>query len=173
MSLAVGRRLERSLIAEAGLNRIRSELQGLLAASVRVRAERYKAAQITYEKAENATSLLRFLAPANLNSRLTSFCRPVARGSVFEVTNVFMDDGRIGTISRGVINDRNTAWHLDESIALRPGVLENIQRLASDPSTPFSRALYDALILYSRQPPRHRCLRQAGFYSISTGIDAA
>ena len=139
-------------LAESGLNRIRSELQGLLAASVRVCAERYKAAQIAYEKADNATSLLRFLAPANLNSRLISCCRPLARGAVFEVTKVFMNGGRIGSISRGVINNRNTAWHLDESVALRPGLLENIQRLASDSSTPFSSALYDALILYSRQP---------------------
>jgi len=34
---------------------------------------------------------------------------------------------------------------------LRPGVLENLNRLALDRSTEFCRSLYDALILYSRQ----------------------
>lgn len=144
-------RVRENELMESGLNRTRSELQGLLAASVRVSAEHYKAAQIAQEKAENATSLLRFLAPANLNSRLTSFCTPVTRGAVLEVTKVFMDEGRIKIIDRSVPNLRNRAWLLDDSIALRPGVLESIQRLASDTSTQLSSALYDALILYSRQ----------------------
>jgi hypothetical protein len=102
-------------------------------------------------KAENATALLRFLSPANLNSRLTSLCTPTASGLVPQVTTVFMDNGRIGRISRSVPDRRATDWLLDDSIRLRPGILENLNRLASDISTEFCRALYDALILYSRQ----------------------
>ena len=142
--------IRESEVLVTAASRKRSELQARLAASVRVRGEQYRAAQVALQKAENATALLRFLSPANLDSRLTSFCRPVSRGVVPEVTRVFMDDGRINEIHQGV-SDRNTDWLLDESIALRPGVLENIQRLASDTSTKFASALYDALILYSRQ----------------------
>jgi hypothetical protein len=138
-------------IAVKGLHKIRSELQARLAACVQVRAEENKAIQIARAKAENATALLRFLSPANLNSRLTSFCVPVSRGAVPELTTVFMKANYIDRISRNVPDRRGTEWLLDDSIRLRPGVLENIQRLASDTSTDFCQALYDELILYSRQ----------------------
>jgi hypothetical protein len=62
-----------------------------------------------------------------------------------------MERGHINRISRGVADQRQTDWLLDYSIQSRPGVLENLHRLASDTSTEFSRSLYDALILYSRQ----------------------
>jgi hypothetical protein len=62
-----------------------------------------------------------------------------------------MDNGRIGRISRSVPDRRATDWLLDDSIRLRPGILGNLNRLASDISTEFCRVLYDALILYSRQ----------------------
>jgi hypothetical protein len=64
---------------------------------------------------------------------------------------VFITAGRIQSIGRGVQDQRMTDWPLDRSLELRPGVLENLHRLALDTSTEFCRGLYDALILYSRQ----------------------
>ena len=58
---------------------------------------------------------------------------------------------RIDHISRGVQDRRENDWLLDDSIRLRPGVLQNVQRLAADTSTEYCCALCDALILYSRQ----------------------
>jgi hypothetical protein len=133
------------------LNKRRSELQAHLAACVRVHAEEHKAIEIARAEAENATALLRFLSPANLNSGLTSFCTPTSTGTVPQITTVLMEGGKINRISRGVADRRQTDWLLDDTIQLRPGVLENLHRLASDTSTEFCRSLYDALILYSRQ----------------------
>jgi hypothetical protein len=144
-------RVREDPVGSAALNKRRSELQARLAACVRGRAEEHRAVEIARAKAENATALLRFLSPANLNSRLTSFCTPTASGLVPQVTAVFMDNGHIDRISRSVPDRRETDWLLDDSIRLRPGVLDNLSRLASDISTEFCRALYDALILYSRQ----------------------
>jgi hypothetical protein len=144
-------RVREDPLGSAALNKRRSELQASLAACVRVRAEEHRAVEIARAKAENATALLRFLSPANLNSRLTSLCTPTASGLVPQVTTVFMDNGRIDRISRGVPDLRATDWLLDDSIRLRSGILENLNRLASDISTEFCRALYDALILFSRQ----------------------
>ena len=62
-----------------------------------------------------------------------------------------MSAGRIDHISRSAQDQRMTDWPLDRSLQLRPGVLENLDRLALDTSTEFRRSLYDALILYSRQ----------------------
>jgi len=135
----------------AALNAKRSDLQARLAACVPVCAERGKAVEIARTKAQNATALLRFLSPANLNSRLVSYCTTTTAGAPRQITEVFMDSGRIGEISRSLEDQRMTDWLLDQSVQLRPGVLENLQRLALDTSTEFRRSLYDALILYSRQ----------------------
>lgn len=137
--------------ASAALNKRRSELQAHVAACVRVRAEERKAIEVARARAENATALLRFLSPANLNSRLATFCTPTSAGVLPQVTTVFMDNGHIDRISRGIRDRCETDWLLDHSIRFRPGILENLDRLASDLSTEFCRALYDALILYSRQ----------------------
>jgi hypothetical protein len=44
-----------------------------------------------------------------------------------------------------------TDWFLDDSINLRPGILEGLDLLAKSTNTEFRKSLYDALILYSRQ----------------------
>jgi len=137
----------------SALNKRRSELQARLAACIRVRAEEKKAVELARAGAQNATALLRFLSPATLNSRLISYCTPGGTEGVDVCIELFMDNGRIGTMSLGVPDHRNMDWRLDASIELRPGVLENLDRLATDPvSTEYRKSLYDALILYSRQP---------------------
>ncbi len=133
------------------LNKIRSQLQADLAACVSVEAEEHKALEIARGKAQNATALLRFLSPANLNSRFASYCTPTVAGNIAEGMEVFMNAGCIDRMNRGVQVRGKTDWLLDESIQLHPGVLENLNRLALDQSTEFRRSLYDALILYSRQ----------------------
>ena len=63
-----------------------------------------------------------------------------------------MNEGYVGEMSRGTEDQRSLMqWLVDRSRKQMPGVLENLHRLASDLSTKFSRSLYDALILYSRQ----------------------
>ena len=144
-------KIREDTLSIAALSAKRSELQARLAACVPVCAERRKAVEIARARAQNATALLRFLSPANLNSRLVSYCTPTAAVGPRQITEVFMDSGHIGEISRSLENRHMTDWLLDQSIQLRPGVLENLQRLALDTSTEFRRSLYDALILYSRQ----------------------
>ncbi len=129
----------------------RSQLQASLAACVSVRAEKHKAVELARIAAQNATALLRFLSPANLNSRLTSYCTPVRLQAVGLCTELFMNGGFIDTISEGVQDQRDTHWHVDRSLQLQPGVLANLHWLASEHSTEFQNFLYDALILYSRQ----------------------
>ncbi|HXP86914.1 MAG TPA: hypothetical protein VN841_19450 [Bryobacteraceae bacterium] len=144
-------RIREDPVSIAALNRRRSELQASLAVCVSVHAENRKAVEIARTKAQDATALLRFLSPANLNSRLTSYCTPNGARAPREVTEVFMKAGHIDHVSRALQERGATDWPLDKSIQLRPGVLENLHRLALDTSTEFRRSLYDALILYSRQ----------------------
>src|ERR1017187_5821674 len=134
------------------LNEWRSELQAHLAACISVRAEQRMAVEIARAKAKNAAALLRFLSPANVDSRLASCCTPAGSQSFGIVMEVFMNGGCVGEMSRGTEDQRSLMqWLVDKSRAHLPGVLENLHRLASDLSTEFSRSLYDALILYSRQ----------------------
>lgn len=131
------------------LNAKRSKLQGSLAGCVRVRAERTKALDVALSKVQNATSLLRFLSPAILKSRFTSYCTPTA--SVPKVTRVLMDGDCIDSLDEAELDQRRTDWFVDRSIALCPeGLLDRLHELASNASTEFRRALYQSLILYSR-----------------------
>jgi hypothetical protein len=129
----------------------RSKLQGALAACVTVRAERIKAVQLAKVSGKNALSLLRFLSPANLNSRLTSYSSVSESAMLSTAFQLFVKESTIQEIQQGVDDKRQSDWDLDAAIELRPGVLEAIADLALNTSTEFRENLYDALILYARQ----------------------
>ena len=129
----------------------RSRLQGSLAACVTVYAEEKKAIEMARVAASNAVALLRLLSPANCNSRAVCYCAisgsEVKQGGI----DIIMSNGKIGPILEGVHDARDPDWFLDDSIKLRPGILEGLDHLARNRDTELRKSLYDALILYSRQ----------------------
>ena len=137
--------------AEAALNKMRSKLQGTLAACSHVRAEQRKAAETARSLAENATALLRFLSPANFDSRVVCYCTLSGSEQLGSGTELFMRDGIIAGISRHVRDQRNADWLIDKSLEQMPGTLKALDSLASNTSTELRRSLCDAMILHSRQ----------------------
>ena len=134
----------------AALNQKRSLLQAGLAACISISAERRKAAEVARAMAQDATALLRFLSPANFDSRLVSYCAPDS-GAVRVLREVFMSNRRIDTVSESAHDERMIDWYVDQSFERLPGVIESLHRLALRRSTRYQENLYDALLLYSRQ----------------------
>jgi hypothetical protein len=136
----------------AALRRRRSRLQGLLAACVTVRAERKKAIELARTSALNAIALVTLLSPANLSSRWTCYSTLIGLEAVGSSSELFMKGGNIDQISGSSHTQQDSDWLIHESADLRPGLLEALGDLARNrATTEFRSALYDALILYSRQ----------------------
>lgn len=115
-----------------------------------MRAEQCKAIEIAHSKAEIATSLLRFLSPANLTSELVCYCAPLGRQRRETATEILMSNGKIERIGERVIDQGPSGWNVDEARALMPGFLEALHNLASNTATDFRRAVFDAMLVYSR-----------------------
>jgi hypothetical protein len=131
--------------------RIRSRMQGSLAACVEVTAERQQASAIALSEVQNATSFLRFLDPANLTVDLVSHCVPLGMEKIDTVTELLVSDGVIAQFAQRTISVSPIGWNVDEVRSVAPGLLESLQSLAADnSSTDLKRVVYDALILYSR-----------------------
>jgi len=134
------------------LSRQRSRIQGSLAACIRARAELKNAKQIAQSATDEAIGLLRFLSKVNLTCRLVSHCLPVGRENTLLAMELFVEDDAITSISNASIEQGPAGWSIDEARSYWPGILESLDRLASDrETTQFRSDLYGALQLHSRQ----------------------
>jgi hypothetical protein len=142
-TLATGVTVERS--------RERSRLQATLAASTVVHAEPTKASQVALARAIDATALLRFLSEANLSCRIRSYVTPLGMQREDTVTELTVADEAIRQVSSRVLRPGTAAWNVDQAKSSVPGVMALLQNLASDSqSTELRRALFDALLIYSK-----------------------
>jgi hypothetical protein len=135
----------------AELNRQRSKLQATLAACTIVHAEQTMASQVALERTVDAVALLRFISEANWTCRIRSYCTPLGmeRDDVFSELN--MTDGAIKSTSHHILRHVTAAWNVDRARHYLPGILEDLHALASDnSSTELRRALFEALLIYSK-----------------------
>lgn len=133
------------------INRERSQIQGSIAARIKVRAERQKAREIAHAAANEAVGLLRFLSHVNWTCKIVSYCVPLGRENTLQAVELFVKDNSVLNSSKEAIDQGPPAWNIDDAVAMSPGLLEALQKLASDrEGTEFRRDLYDALQLHSR-----------------------
>jgi len=136
--------------ARQRLERLRSQLQGHLAACVTLTAEK-NAAQVTARTiAQEAIALLRFLAPANWILGIQSYCVPLGRERIEIPIELFVKSGQIATFSKAALKHGPLVWDIDKESARFPKLLDLLHALSGNHTSDFRRQLYDALLLYSR-----------------------
>jgi hypothetical protein len=136
--------------ARQRLERLRSQLQGHLAACVTLTAEKKTAQASARTMAQEAIALLRFLSPANWILGVQSYCLPLGRERIEIPMELFVRNGEIGEISNTALKHGPAFWDIDPDRARLPGLLDLLHALSSNHTSDFRRQLYDALLLYSR-----------------------
>lgn len=136
--------------ARQRLERLRSQLQGHLAACVTLTAEKKTAQGKARAMALEAIALLRFLSPANWILGMQSYCVPQGRERIEIPIEVFVRNGQISEISNAAIKQGPAFWDIDPDRARFPGLLDLLHALSSSHTSDFRQQLYDALLLYSR-----------------------
>lgn len=132
-------------------NRERSQIQGCIAARIRVNAERQQAREIAQSAANEAVGLLRFLSHVNWTCRIVSYSQPLGKQNTLQSVELFVKDGSIMNSQKSALDQGPAGWNVDEAKAMSPGLLEHLQNLGADRrSTEFRSDLYDALQLHSR-----------------------
>lgn len=137
-------------LARQNLNRHRSELQGQLAACVKLTAEDTTAQHLARVAAGEAIALLRFLCPVNWMPGIRSYCLPLGRERIEIGTELLVRQGHLHNINKSSLECGPTAWDLDEAIRHCDEALANLHDLASNTKGDYRRRLLDALLLYSR-----------------------
>ncbi len=145
------RNLGEKAVSLEGIERRRTRWQGSLAACIHLKGERKKVEQLALTAAINATALLSFLSPANENSRLTNFGTILGLEKLGQTTTILVENGNIVGVHEKVSEEQYADWFLDHTPQYKRWVLPALDNLASALSTEFRRALFDALILHSRQ----------------------
>jgi hypothetical protein len=142
---------ETAIAVQSAFARDRSVLQACAAAGTKIRAERTKALATSRELAEDAVGLLRFFSPANWTPKLRSYCTLLGSENVRGTAELFLHGTSVETYHRGAL-DSGAFWVLSNSyLSNFPGLLDRLQTLAAAPDySPFRQAIYDALLVYSR-----------------------
>jgi hypothetical protein len=132
-------------------NRLRSKMQGSLAAVVQVTGEPRKAHEDGVRIAQMAVSMLRFVSPVNFSPRIRSFCTLLGDEAIATTNVLTVKDGDL--IGRSQSAERGEhVWLIRPSdLALLPAkLLSLLSDLSSDHNTNYAKQLYDALLIYSR-----------------------
>jgi hypothetical protein len=138
------------LVVKQRLDKIRSSVQGMLTACVKVRAERTMAKQLALTRTLRAVSLLRFLSPINWTPGVRSYCLPVGLENT-EVSKHFMIFGnKLTSYNERGLPHGPLQWNVDTERSQFPDLLSLLHRLASQTGNDFGDALLDAMLLYSR-----------------------
>jgi hypothetical protein len=131
----------------------RREMQGDAAATIKMVAEPERAAQIAFEEAERAVSLLRFFSPANFDPQLISYCG-ISGTQHLDYRRFLILREQVGIeFSTGFADKSRKSWELSNSdIQLyRTHGLDILSSLLNKPKrTKFQQELLDALLLYSK-----------------------
>jgi hypothetical protein len=136
--------------ARQQLERLRSQLQGHLAACVTLTAEKKTAQENARAMAQEAIALLRFLSPANWILGIQSYCVPLGRERIEIPTELFVRNGQIGEISKAALKRGPVLWDIDQERERFPGLVDILHALSGNHKSDFRRQLYDALLIYSR-----------------------
>lgn len=133
-------------------HRFRSDMQGSIAAAVRVTAEPLKAHEDGRQQAKMAVSLLRFISIANLSPRTRSYCALLGEEQISKTCALTVENGNLKKIERGTQEKIPDAWIIrKEDIAdLPPMLLSWLDALSLNHESGFAKRLYDSLLIYSQ-----------------------
>ncbi|MCA1636394.1 MAG: hypothetical protein LC802_22560 [Acidobacteria bacterium] len=144
---------ESRAVVEHHLSQERSKFQGFAAATLKMRAEPERAAEVAFEEAEQCLALLRFFAPASFNPKYTSYCVPLGREHVESSEYLTVRDGKITSYFTGVVDMREPAWALStKKIAeLRANGIDALNGMLAEPKrSEYQEDLLAALRMYSK-----------------------
>jgi hypothetical protein len=137
--------------AHAAMNDERAALQATLAACTMVCAEPQKALEVALERTTDATALLRFLSHANWSCKIKSATVPSGSQGLSTMRSLFVVEGAIKNISKGMKEAPPRPWNVTENIKVLPDVLKGLNDLALNPyGTELRRSVYESLLIYSR-----------------------
>ena len=132
-------------------DRERSKLQATLAVCTSIRAEKTKAEEIAFERAIEASALLRFLSPANWSAKTRSYVVPLGMEKAEGKELLYINNGLIESTSSSAIDRGPTAWNLDEHVHHLPHLFGPLSALMSDhEGSQFRRQVHEGLLLYSK-----------------------
>jgi hypothetical protein len=137
------------------MTRERAELQGLAAATVKVRAEPSRAYEVALRESERAVAALRvYQVAATTTPEVTSYCALLGRENVEGIKHLEMEGGRIRSFADRSVGEPVLHWHLSDrdvrEYTRSLGFEEAGKLLALGKRTKFQETLLDALLLYSR-----------------------
>jgi hypothetical protein len=137
------------------MSRERAELQGLAAATVKVRAEPSRAYEVALRESERAVAALRvYQVAATTTPEVTSYCALLGRENVEGIKHLEIEGGRIRSFADRSVGEPVLHWHLSDhdvrSYTKSLGFEEVGKLLALNKRTKFQETLLDALLLYSR-----------------------
>lgn len=143
---------EKLAALDALFDRFRKELQGLTAVSLTIEADEPFAVERCLELAEQAVALLRVLDPANTSPHATLYVRPLGSENI-ESFKAFRYQG---TTFRGRQEGARPPYPTpfeitaDRQREMAPQLATLADLLATPDRTAFTRTLFDALLIYSR-----------------------
>lgn len=140
---------------DLSLARQRAQLQGLAAATMKVRAEPLRAYEIALRESERAVEALGvFQVAATTTPEVASYCTLLGRENVEWIKHLEMEGDRVSRISDRNVSKPVLHWHLsndDIRKYTKTFGFDQVNRLlASKNRTKFQETLLDALLLYSR-----------------------
>ncbi len=133
-------------------NRLRSKMQGSIAAVAHVRGEPRKAHDDGRRIAQMAVSMLRFVSPANLSPRMRSFCTLLGEEAITRTHLLEIEGGNLILEEQGSPEKGQHAWFIraEDLALLPPTLLSLLGALAASHKADYARQLYDSLLIYSR-----------------------
>jgi Apea-like HEPN len=137
---------------DAMFDRLRRELQGLTAVALTIEADEAFAVAQCLELAEQAIGLLRVLHPANTSPHATLYVRPLGSENV-ELFKAFRYQGTtFRGRQEGIRPPNPSPWEIRSEHRQQTATqLDTLGDLLTTPDrTDFTRTLFDALLIYSR-----------------------
>jgi len=132
------------------------KLQGLSAATMKLKAEPKRAFEIAFEESEKALSILRIFSPAIINPGLNSYTTLLGKEHLESYTCFILDnENQLSSTTEGFVDRSGISLALgsdDISMIKTLGldVLSNI--LVEGPKTNFQEQVLDSIYLYSKSP---------------------
>ena len=140
---------------DMSMERRRADLQGLAAATSKLRAEPKRAYEIALRESERAVAALRvFDVTATTTPEVTSYCALLGRENVEGIKHLELEDGRIRSYSSQTVGKPVMNWHISDLDVSKYkkslGFGEVSDLLSSSKRTEFQETLLNALLMYSR-----------------------
>lgn len=130
----------------------RKNVQGFAAAVVKAFAEPKRAAEMSFELAEEALVVLRALSPYNISSKRICYCVPLGSQNVQTYSYYHVSNGRIVNKPTGMLDQNYEEWslsnHVISMLKTEVDILTDV--LKKTEKTKFQETVFESLTMYSK-----------------------